>query len=68
MPKEAVAHLEKAAALEPDDARVHFALSRAYRRLGRNEEAAKESVLFENLHEKGNQDASGSNATAPSDN
>jgi len=66
--KEAVGHFERAAELDPDNAKIHFALSRAYRRLGRNEESAKQSELFEKLQERENQRASGSNATAPSDN
>src|SRR5258705_5478040 len=38
---EALVHLQKAASLEPRSAKLHFALSRAYRRLPRNGEAAK---------------------------
>lgn len=49
---EAVAHLEKAGKLAPGSARTHFALSRAYRRLGRNEEAGKEILLYETLSKK----------------
>jgi cytochrome c-type biogenesis protein CcmH/NrfG len=64
--KEAVGHLERAAELDPNNAKMHFALSRAYRRVGRNEESAKQSELFEKLKERENQRAAGSNATGPS--
>jgi len=47
----ALIHLELAAKLAPSDARTHFALSRAYRQLGREQEAAKESSLFGKLKE-----------------
>jgi len=47
----ALLHLEKAAKLDPSSAKTHFALSRAYRRLGRNDEAAKEATLFDKLKE-----------------
>ena len=49
---EALAHLEKAAELAPRSAKVHFALSRAYRRLGKSTEASKEMELYETLKEK----------------
>jgi len=66
--KEAVGHLETAAELDADNAKIHFALSRAYRHVGRNEESTKQSELFEKLQERENQRASGPNATAPSNN
>ena len=47
----ALIHLELAGKLAPSDARTHFALSRAYRQLGREQEAAKESTLFDKLKE-----------------
>jgi len=47
----AVPHLEKAAKLDPESAKIHFALSRAYRSLGRRDEAAKEATLFDKLKE-----------------
>jgi tetratricopeptide (TPR) repeat protein len=65
--KEAVVHLERAAELNPDNAKIHFALARAYRRVGRNEESTKQSELFEKLQEREKQ-GSDSNATAPSNN
>jgi tetratricopeptide (TPR) repeat protein len=66
--KAAVKHLERAAELDPDTAKTHFALSRAYRRVGRNEEATQQSELFEKLQEKEKQGGSGSHATVPSNN
>lgn len=51
-PQRALIHLEKATKLDPTSAKVHFALSRAYRRLGKNEEAAKESALYDKLKEQ----------------
>ena len=44
-------HLELAAKLAPSDATTHFALSRAYRQLGREQDAAKEAALFDKLKE-----------------
>jgi len=49
---EALAQLERAAKLDPESAKTHFALSRAYLRLGRKEEAARETELYEKLKEK----------------
>jgi Tfp pilus assembly protein PilF len=66
--KEAVVHLERATELDPENAKIHFALARAYRRVGRNEESTKQSELFEKLQERENQGASGSHATTPSNN
>ena len=37
---EAVRHLELAEKLEPQSSEIHFALSRAYRRLGRKDKAS----------------------------
>jgi len=48
----ALPHLEKAAALDPESAKIHFALSRAYRRVGQSVEAAKQAALYEELKEK----------------
>jgi Flp pilus assembly protein TadD len=50
---QAVTHLEAAAKLSPDDSRAHYALSRAYRRLGRVEDADRELKAFQNLKGKG---------------
>src|SRR5215469_7062611 len=41
--------LEKAEKLDPLSAKTHFALSRAYRRLGREQEAAQQVALFDKL-------------------
>jgi cytochrome c-type biogenesis protein CcmH/NrfG len=43
----AIVHLENAVRISPESARAHFALARGYRRAGRVEDAAKETVLFE---------------------
>ena len=47
----ALIHLEKAAKLVPSSAKTHFALSRVYRRLGREREAAEQAALFDKLGE-----------------
>jgi len=47
----ALIHLEKAAKLAPSSAKTHFALSRAYRQLGRKQEAAEQATLFDKLKE-----------------
>jgi Flp pilus assembly protein TadD len=46
---EAVSHLEKATSLEPNNAQAHFVLARAYRTLGRAQQADREMRLFEKL-------------------
>jgi Tfp pilus assembly protein PilF len=48
----ALTNLEMAAKLEPGSARIHFALSSAYRRLGQPEKAAEQAALYERLKEK----------------
>ncbi len=63
---EALVHLQKAAALAPRSAKVHFALSRAYRRLGKNVEASKEMELYETLKEKEAQRAPSTPTVEPS--
>ena len=45
----ALVHLKMAAKLTPSSANTHFALSRVYRRLGQEQQAAKEIALFEKL-------------------
>jgi Tfp pilus assembly protein PilF len=47
--KLALEHLQNAVKLSPENARAHFSLARGYRRVGRNEDAAKETALFDNL-------------------
>jgi tetratricopeptide (TPR) repeat protein len=47
--KLALGHLQNAVRLCPESARAHFSLARGYRRAGRNEEAAKETALFDKL-------------------
>jgi Flp pilus assembly protein TadD len=55
--EEAVLELRKAAALMPKDSSVHYQLSRTLRRAGKQDEAAKEAALSEELgrKEKGRQ-------------
>lgn len=50
--QEAVAPLEKAVKLEPQNPNAHYQLSFAYRRLGREEEARKELAAYKEVHEK----------------
>ena len=45
----AVTQLEAATKLSPSDSRAHYALSRAYRRLGRVEDADRELETFQSL-------------------
>ena len=48
-PQAALEHLEKAVRAEPDDSRLHFTLSRVYRRLGRNSDADREMDNYRRL-------------------
>jgi tetratricopeptide (TPR) repeat protein len=52
---DAVAPLETAAKLAPDNATVHFALATAYQRLGRKQDAAREFALQKSASQKLNQ-------------
>ena len=47
--QQAAAYLKKAVQLAPKDSRLHYSLSRAYRRLNRPAEAAKETALYQKL-------------------
>ena len=47
---EAVAQMEQAIRIAPDQAQPHFHLSQAYRGVGRNEDAARESQVFSRLN------------------
>jgi tetratricopeptide (TPR) repeat protein len=47
--REAVQHLERAARLDPKDGKIHYALARVYRRLGKTEDASKELRLHQEL-------------------
>jgi uncharacterized protein HemY len=49
---EALRELRTSARLDPEVAKVHLLLARVYRRLGREEEAAKETQLQRKLKEK----------------
>ena len=48
-PEQALVYLETAVKLNSKDSRLHFALSRAYRRLGRADDAAREMESYQNL-------------------
>jgi len=50
--EEAVPHLETAAKLNPQSSKTHFALARAYRRLGKSGAASKELGVYESLKGK----------------
>jgi tetratricopeptide (TPR) repeat protein len=52
---EALVYLEKAEKLAPEIVKTHFALSRVYRRLGRMEEATKQTDLYDKLKEEESQ-------------
>ncbi len=54
-PADAMAPLETAVKLAPDNPTAHFALATAYQRLGRKEEAAREFALQKSMSEKLNQ-------------
>jgi len=47
--QQAMQYLEKAIKLDPNDSRLHFALSRVYRRLGRDSDATKETETYQKL-------------------
>ena len=47
--EEALQQLEEASRLEPNKGKVHFALSRAYRRLDREQDAVREFEIFQKL-------------------
>ena len=48
-PERARSYLERAIQLDPNDSRLHFALSRVYRRLGREADASKETETYQRL-------------------
>ena len=48
-PEQALPYLQRAIELDPKDSRLHFALSRALRRLGRNSDADREMESFQKL-------------------
>jgi tetratricopeptide (TPR) repeat protein len=60
-PADAVPHLEKAIQLEPENAQAHFILARAYRALGRTQDAERQLLIFQNLQTA----ASGKKAAPP---
>ena len=48
---DAITHLHRAAELAPENPEPHYQLSLAYRRLGKNEEAAAQSAIVKRIHE-----------------
>jgi tetratricopeptide (TPR) repeat protein len=50
---QAVPQLEAAAKLSPNSAKIHYALARTYRRLGRADDANRELKIFQSLKGKG---------------
>jgi tetratricopeptide (TPR) repeat protein len=48
-PQEAIDDLNKAAALDPQDSSTHFQLARAYRQVGRPQDAQRENSIYEKL-------------------
>jgi tetratricopeptide (TPR) repeat protein len=50
-PQIAMEHFRRSVQLDPLNANAHFQLSRLYRRLGRNEEADRETAAFKKLRE-----------------
>ena len=51
-PEKALQHLEQAVKLDPQGSKIHFAMSRTYRRLGRMDDAAREEGVFQKLKTK----------------
>ena len=50
-PQEALAHLERAAKIAPENPEPHYQLSLAYRKLGRKEDAAAQAAIVKRIHE-----------------
>jgi Flp pilus assembly protein TadD len=50
-PLDAIAHLQRAAELAPNNPEPHYQLYIAYRRLGRKQEAADEAAIVKRIHE-----------------
>jgi len=50
--RQALAHLERAAHLAPNESKIHYALARVYRRMGPIEDAAKEMRAYQELKSK----------------
>jgi tetratricopeptide (TPR) repeat protein len=51
-PQEAIDDLNKAAALDPQDSATHFQLARAYRQVGRPQDARRENSIYEKLEQE----------------
>jgi Tfp pilus assembly protein PilF len=65
--KLAVLHLENAVKISPESARAHFSLARAYRRGGREQDAAAQMAIFDRLKDK-NSPAAAKPTDAPTSN
>ena len=51
-PAEAIPHFVEAVRLDPDNEAAHYKLAREYRAVGRDQDAAKEMLEFQKLHDK----------------
>ena len=51
-PAEAIPHFAEAVRLDPDNEAAHYKLAREYRAVGRDQDAAKEMLEFQKLHDK----------------
>ena len=50
-PAEAIPHFAEAVRLDPDNEGAHYKLAREYRAVGRNQDAAKEMLEFQRVHQ-----------------
>ena len=57
-PEEAILHFLEAVRLDPDNEGAHYKLARQYRVVGRNEDAAREMITFQKLHQLHTADSS----------
>ena len=57
-PEEAILHFSEAVRLDPDNEGAHYKLARQYRVVGRNEDAAREMITFQKLHQLHTADSS----------
>lgn len=67
--EESIEHLRRAAELAPKNPEPHYQLAIAYRRLGRKDEAAAESIIVKRIHEtrRGDGTIQASSPAAPPD-
>jgi tetratricopeptide (TPR) repeat protein len=62
-PEQALPHLERAIKTDPKDSRLHYTMSRVYRRLGRSSDADREMEIYQKL--KAAEQPAASSASAP---